>query len=432
MPTIRTTLEPWREIVVTESEYLSLLRQGLIYDDEPPPPPPPSFTDQQYDELDDPESEAATRIVEAVLASIDSGGLVAAATAAVIAEVGPDIDAAEAAAAAAANAADSAQTTANTANGTANAALPAADLTTQARTFLATQTFDPDEGFQVGTELKLSFVDGFFGQRLHLTGTSVGVMPYMEVAPTTRGGEDVGGAVAGFQLYLTPGGGGVPDREFLAIEASGDNASNPLEFKISPWASGTGVLRPIGLWDGTHKVATIRNMGTTGAFEIQYGSRLTFVSTETATTIPVIFQHQGTLGSQYRSYSTNQAVEPYIFLSKNRGTIAAPSTPASGDNLGSLRYGANDAGTERAGVVLRSLATEAWVYASARGTKFQINTTPTGTASTQTQVEFNEPGANEVGFLVRVDRAGVKTLDRVTIGAPDSGGTGRRALTVAN
>jgi hypothetical protein len=68
MPTIRTTIEPWRDIAVTEREYLYLLRAGLIYDGTPPPPPPPSFSDQQYAELADPEGEAAERVTEAVIA----------------------------------------------------------------------------------------------------------------------------------------------------------------------------------------------------------------------------------------------------------------------------------------------------------------------------------------------------------------------------
>lgn len=140
MPTIRTTLEPWREIVVSEDEYLYLLRDGLIFTDQDPPPAPPSFTDEQYDELDDPESEAASRIVDAILAE-GTGGIVTAATAAVLAEVGVDIDAAAAAAAAASTAASNAQATANGIAATAASALTAANAavpnTTPGRTALA-------------------------------------------------------------------------------------------------------------------------------------------------------------------------------------------------------------------------------------------------------------------------------------------------------
>lgn len=66
MPTIRTTLEPWREITVSDAEYLRLLEQGLVYTGETPPPPPPAFNDAQYAELARPGSEAAKRLIEAI------------------------------------------------------------------------------------------------------------------------------------------------------------------------------------------------------------------------------------------------------------------------------------------------------------------------------------------------------------------------------
>lgn len=63
MPTIRLTFEPWREITVGDTEYLALLRLGLVYTDASPPPPPPNFTNGQYDELDSPGSEVVNRIL---------------------------------------------------------------------------------------------------------------------------------------------------------------------------------------------------------------------------------------------------------------------------------------------------------------------------------------------------------------------------------
>ncbi len=68
MPLIRTTIEPWREIDVSDGEYLGLLRQGLIFTGNPPPLPPVAFTNAQYDELDDPNSEAARRRAAALAA----------------------------------------------------------------------------------------------------------------------------------------------------------------------------------------------------------------------------------------------------------------------------------------------------------------------------------------------------------------------------
>lgn len=65
MPTIRTTLEPWREIVVSDAEYLYLLRQGLIYTGETPPARP-AFNDEQYEELAAPDGLAITRILDSI------------------------------------------------------------------------------------------------------------------------------------------------------------------------------------------------------------------------------------------------------------------------------------------------------------------------------------------------------------------------------
>lgn len=68
MPLVRTKIEPWREIEVTEAERLSLERLGLLYTGDIVVPPP-SFSDSQYSELANPNGEAARRVIEAVGAS---------------------------------------------------------------------------------------------------------------------------------------------------------------------------------------------------------------------------------------------------------------------------------------------------------------------------------------------------------------------------
>lgn len=50
MPLVRTTIEPWREISVSDAEYVRLLRDGLIYTGGAPAAPP-AFSDQQYAEM---------------------------------------------------------------------------------------------------------------------------------------------------------------------------------------------------------------------------------------------------------------------------------------------------------------------------------------------------------------------------------------------
>jgi hypothetical protein len=313
-----------------------------------------------------------------------------------------------------------------------------AAMTGEENVWTAAQIFDPAESFRIGNILSVRLVDGFAGQRLHVTGVPgnvPAVMPYVEVAPATDtgAGTDAGGAIAGLQVYRTPGGGGVPDREFLAIEASGDNGTVP-GFKISPWASGTGSLRPVVFWDGTHEVFRINNQGTTGEMRIGTSSRLTYEDTGTTARVWSIMQKNGTLGCQYRSYSSTTAVRPYVFFSKNTGTIAAPGAPNNAATLGDVVFGSIESGTERTGAVIRAEATEAWTYGSAQGAKIGLRTVPTGTASSSVpQIEATEPtAASETGMLLRVDKAGVRSLVRVSIGAPDSGGAGFRALVIPN
>lgn len=292
---------------------------------------------------------------------------------------------------------------------------------------------DLEEQYLVGDKLKFLYRDRYFAQRWSLTGQSDGIMPYFEVVPTTRSGTDVGGAVAGFQLYLTPGGGDADDREFLAIEASGENATLPLAFKIAPWASGAGVLRPILFGDGTHEVFRIVNEGGTGALRIGNESRLTLQDDTTTSRTVILMQRNGSYADQRRVYSSTAATRAYIFLSKNRGTIAAPTGVGSGDTLGDIVFGSTASGAEKTGGYVRGVTKQAWAYDTAHGTKLQFAAAPTGAASPVVQMEIDEPSANsETGMLLRVDRAGVRTLSRVQIGAADSGGTGKRALVIDN
>jgi hypothetical protein len=305
-------------------------------------------------------------------------------------------------------------------------------LVTAPNVFTATQTFDAAQGWNLGSKLQFRYADGFFGQRVELSGTDSAVMPYLDIVATSLTGTDVGGATGGLQLHRLPGGGAAANREFLAFEVSGDLATVP-GFKISPWASGTGQLRPITFWDGTHEVFRIVNEGGTGALRLGEGARLTLQDTTTTSRSVVLMQRNGTYGDQRRVYSSTGATRPYIVLMKNRGTIAAPTMPASGDTFGGYEFGSTNAGNEVIGSYMRSSATETWVAGSAQGAKLTFATTPAGSTTVTPQLDIDEPVADtEVALLVRVNRAGVKTLSRVSIGAVDSAGTGFRALRVAN
>lgn len=284
----------------------------------------------------------------------------------------------------------------------------------------------------LSNKLLTRFADGFFGQRQELTGVDDTVMPYHSVVATSLTGTDVGGATAGYQLHRLPGGGAAANREFLAIEASGDLATVP-GFKISPWASGTGQLRPVSFWDGTHEIFRIVNEGGTGALRIGDAGRITLQDIATTARTVILMQRNGTYGDQRRVYSSTAATRAYIFLSKNRGTIAAPTGVGSGDTLGDIVFGSTASGAEKTGGYIRGVTKQAWAYDSAHGTKVQVAVAPVGAASPVVQAEVDEPEVvNDTGMLLRVDRDGVRALARVRVGAPDSGGVGKRALVVDN
>lgn len=73
MPLVRTTQEPWREISVSDAEYVRLLRLGLIYTGEAPAAPP-AFSDQQYTEMQTPGSPIVTAARAGIGASIIAVG----------------------------------------------------------------------------------------------------------------------------------------------------------------------------------------------------------------------------------------------------------------------------------------------------------------------------------------------------------------------
>lgn len=296
---------------------------------------------------------------------------------------------------------------------------------------LPTQVFDTDNGFGIAN-LRLRFVDGFFGQRLHLTGTEEGVMPYLEVVPTTQTGTDVGGAIAGLQVYRTIGGGGVPNREFLAIEASGDLATLP-GFKIATWASGTGTIRPLRIVIGTAQAMVFQDDSN---ILVGPTKRLFFEDIQLMTPIIESRSAAGQLQAiQARQYGTVVEDAPALVLARNRGTIEAPGYPVSGDMLGEMIVGSMDPAapsTFRSGGGLRVEALQNW-GAGARGSIASIRVVPNNSGSTVEAAAFADTIVDgETGFLVRVNRAGVYTRNRVSIGAADSGGAGFRVLRVAN
>ena len=70
-------------------------------------------------------------------------------------------------------------------------------------------------------------------------------------------------------------------------------------------------------------------------------------------------------------------------------------------------------------------------HASAPEGRYSVDTLDLGGTLTE-KLAVLTPGDDETALLIRVDRGGVETVSRVTIGAVDSGGAGFRLLRVAN
>lgn len=346
----------------------------------------------------------------------------------------PYADAAEAAAAAAEAAVASIPDELDTEDGAIAALVSTPSSTADAiagtaRTFTATQTFDPDEGFQVGPDLKLVYTNGFFGQRLHLTGTSPGIMPYLEIAPTSTVSTDVGKRLAGLQVYKTVGGGGAPNREFLAIESQADDGTLP-GYVFASFSSGSGVTLPVRFMMSSWEVF---RMNSDGYLQLGVNSRI-FSDNPGSSSPLILFRREGALGVlQARVHADGASDYPRIHMARNRGTIAASTAPLNADVLGFIGIGAMNGTTEAPGAGFRVDATEDWNLGSARGAKMIVRAAPVGSSAMQTIAEFMDPAATrDTGILLRVNRGGTRTVNLVTIGDPDSGGTGYRLLRVVN
>lgn len=308
----------------------------------------------------------------------------------------------------------------------------------QPNTFTEKQQFDATQGFGVGDDLKLTFVDGFFGQRLHLTGTEEGVMPYYEVAPTSTVSTDVGKRLAGMQVYKTPGGGGVPDREFLAIESIADDGSMP-GFTIQTWASGTGVVRPLRIVIGAVEQMRFYESGVqfkapiTADTEFSNDAKITSIKAAASPFIAVRGTNQ-TEVIQARVYSNSASNYPRMFFGKNRGTDTVPTAPASADPLGVIQFGAMNGATELDTAAIIANANEAWTLGSAQGTRLVFSVTANGATARAEVFRLRAAAADtETSVQLAVNRSGVVTTsNQVTVGAVDSGGTGFRVLRVPN
>lgn len=305
-------------------------------------------------------------------------------------------------------------------------------------------TTDMDTALGVGTAapLALRYEDGFFGHRLTLTGAAPGVMPYMEVVPVTRTGTDGAGSTAGFQLYGTVGGALVADREFLAIEFRGENASATYKpyFHLSTWASGTGTYRPFRIGTGSRLHLLFRpdsdDIHVLDTQRFRWEPVADYGGAKAAT--PILADRDAQVQIMLRTYHANSTVAPVLALGKMKGTYAAPTTPFAGDTLGSVLFGEVPGGTftERAAVrAIASSSTNDWNGGTAVGRGAGVNiygTVPGSTVFGQVAGFLASTTNDQTALTLGCRIGGSTSLKLVTLGAADSGGTGFRMLRVTN
>ena len=163
----------------------------------------------------------------------------------------------------------------------------------------------------------------------------------------------------------------------------------------------------------------------------------------------VNLRREGHLGIRLAAFSAVAEQASATFLGRNRGTVLAPLSPLAGDHLGRHEFGTvttvspdyvhvpnNGTDPRNRKVVtaeLRAVATEAFTPGTKQGTRLDLLVTPAGSATPERAASVESPTVDgDTALLVQVRAGGVNTTTRVTVGAPNSGGPGLRALVIPN
>ena len=303
--------------------------------------------------------------------------------------------------------------------------------------------------------LSLSMIDGNGGQRLLVKGrdSNPGTMAYVEVAAARQGhGSDVGGALGGYQAHWV-GDGTTPsnqDRLYWGVELTElghtywgrDDLDGMVQIFVS---SRNGVhLRPMVLaangrpamaFHGQYKnlIEVLRGTGFVIDDRTWPGSEPSTLST------PLVFRREGAINQKMESYSDETAGFPSLRLGKHRGTVEAPGNAVAGDTIGSFEFGHSTSTLDNPtnegwghAASIKAYAVEDW-DTTHRGSRLEVHTTRPGGTGEQVQVSFEEPNTpSETALLIRLNKDGTKTEQKVLVGPPDSGGTGYRALRITN
>lgn len=156
------------------------------------------------------------------------------------------------------------------------------------------------------------------------------------------------------------------------------------------------------------------------------------VISQTTTAAIVEIHNNIAAGLEIFVHNNSSGQTPLITFNRSGGTHAIPIAINSGDQLGLFRWQGYDSVTYAQGFGMRGRATENW-NAGANGAQLEFVGILTGTL-TQVDVMQLQPDAadQETMILIGVNRAGVKSLQRVTLGIADSGGVGFKLLRLPN
>lgn len=337
----------------------------------------------------------------------------------------------------------------------------------------------PFDLIRLGQSAMLKEVRGARGHRIQFKSNQPGnqeARPYFEVDASD---EDWNGDVtAGFQSHVT-GDGSTPnsgERVYWFLEAHGLEHTANANPDFEGWYS-MGVSNRAELTARGRGRAFILDAGNRPGMAMHFYKPYIELQPNTAFTLDdrarpawgdgagpnhvartagtligghyINFRREGMVGARFETLNNSPATSPEYMMLRARGTVEAPLPVQAGDRLSTTKSGTvynvstdyvhvPGAGSDPRNqpVITQqdlAVATENFVEGVAQGTRKEIQVTPKGSTSLVTGLQIDEaPTAGDTSILIRTNKDGTTTQTRVTIGDPDSGGPGFRALVIPN
>lgn len=193
--------------------------------------------------------------------------------------------------------------------------------------------------------------------------------------------------------------------------------------------STAGTINENGFYNGLSGVAVM--LGSAVTVSLNTTAVASLPASESGTILHLVNADGTTTRLQMDSFGANP-VQPSITYRQARGTATTPTATQNNDIIGSnfgRGYGASQY-VATAGVGFLMVATENYTN-SAAGCRLDIYATPVGSATAAQVAIFDRPAtATQTALQIfDVDNGG---LERVTVGAADSGGAGFKVLRIPN